>query len=76
MGQTGNIISGFGEFIMANVLLKDGGEGHLGTVRNFESPEEVVVVWDNGTAANYRCMTFLWLDFRMMIGLCSIQTDD
>jgi len=24
-------------------------------VRNFESPEEVVVVWDNGTAANYRC---------------------
>lgn len=35
---------------------QDGGEGHLGTVRNFESPEEVVVVWDNGTAANYRCM--------------------
>lgn len=28
----------------------------MGTVRNFESPEEVVVVWDNGTAANYRCM--------------------
>jgi E3 ubiquitin-protein ligase mind-bomb len=27
----------------------------VGTVRNFESPEEVVVVWDNGTAANYRC---------------------
>ena len=24
-------------------------------MRNFESPEEVVVVWDNGTAANYRC---------------------
>lgn len=35
--------------------LKDGGEGHVGTVRNFESSEEVVVVWDNGTAANYRC---------------------
>lgn len=34
---------------------QDGGEGHVGTVRNFESPEEVVVVWDNGTAANYRC---------------------
>ena len=34
---------------------QDGGEGHLGTVRNFESSEEVVVVWDNGTAANYRC---------------------
>ena len=36
-------------------MFQDGGEGHLGTVRNFESPEEVVVVWDNGTAANYRC---------------------
>ncbi|XP_068679361.1 E3 ubiquitin-protein ligase MIB1-like [Montipora capricornis] len=34
---------------------QDGGEGHVGTVRNFESNEEVVVVWDNGTAANYRC---------------------
>nr|CAG4647724.1 EOG090X02DA [Moina brachiata] len=34
---------------------QDGGEGHVGTVRNFESLEEVVVVWDNGTAANYRC---------------------
>ena len=34
---------------------QDGGEGHVGIVRNFESPEEVVVVWDNGTAANYRC---------------------
>nr|CAG4644619.1 EOG090X02DA [Leptodora kindtii] len=34
---------------------QDGGEGHVGTVRNFESTEEVVVVWDNGTAANYRC---------------------
>lgn len=27
----------------------------MGTVRNFESSEEVVVMWDNGTAANYRC---------------------
>ena len=34
---------------------QDGGEGHIGTVRNFESSEEVVIVWDNGTAANYRC---------------------
>ena len=34
---------------------QDGGDGHLGTIRNFESHEEVVVVWDNGTAANYRC---------------------
>lgn len=36
-------------------LPQDGGEGHVGTIRNFESFEEVVVVWDNGTAANYRC---------------------
>ncbi|KAI1284962.1 E3 ubiquitin-protein ligase MIB1 [Halotydeus destructor] len=34
---------------------QDGGEGHAGTVRNFESAEEVVIVWDNGVAANYRC---------------------
>ena len=34
---------------------QDGGEGHMGTVRLFESPEEVVIIWDNGTAANYRC---------------------
>ena len=34
---------------------QDGGEGHVGTVRKFESLEEVVVVWDNGIAANYRC---------------------
>ena len=27
----------------------------MGTVRNFESEDEVVVVWDTGTAANYRC---------------------
>lgn len=41
--------------IVTVLCLQDGGEGHVGTVRNFESPEEVVVVWDNGTAANYRC---------------------
>ena len=40
---------------ITNFPFQDGGEGHVGTVRNFESPEEVVVVWDNGTAANYRC---------------------
>lgn len=34
---------------------QDGGEGHVGTVRRFESYEEVVVVWDNGIGANYRC---------------------
>ena len=33
---------------------QDGGEGHVGTVRSFENPEEVLVLWDNGTAANYR----------------------
>lgn len=40
---------------MMRFVSQDGGEGHVGTVRNFESNEEVVVVWDNGTAANYRC---------------------
>ena len=34
---------------------QDGGEGHVGTVRSFERPGEVLVIWDNGTAANYRC---------------------
>ena len=42
--------------ILANLFcIKDGGEGHVGTVRSFESSDEVVIVWDNGTAANYRC---------------------
>lgn len=27
----------------------------MGTIRNFESHDEVVVIWDNGIAANYRC---------------------
>lgn len=40
--------------IVFGVCFQDGGEGHVGTVRNFESAEEVVVVWDGGTAANYR----------------------
>ncbi|CAF0959555.1 unnamed protein product, partial [Brachionus calyciflorus] len=34
---------------------QDGGEGHVGTIKDFKSVEEVVVVWDNGTLANYRC---------------------
>ena len=34
---------------------QDGGDGHVGVVRSFERPGEVLVVWDNGTAANYRC---------------------
>jgi hypothetical protein len=46
----------FHQLIVYLSYFKDGGEGHLGTVRNFESVEEVVVVWDNGTAANYRCL--------------------
>ncbi len=27
----------------------------MGTIRSFESYDEVVIVWDKGTAANYRC---------------------
>ncbi|UYV76922.1 MIB1 [Cordylochernes scorpioides] len=54
-----NIMEGVGTRVMRGIDWKwgkqDGGEGHVGTVRNFESPEEVVVVWDNGIAANYRC---------------------
>ena len=38
-------------------FLSLGGEGHVGTIRTFESNEEVVVVWDNGIGANYRCST-------------------
>lgn len=34
---------------------QDGGEGYCGVIRNFESSEECVIVWDNGTGANYRC---------------------
>lgn len=34
---------------------QDGGDGHVGTVRNFENEGEVLVLWDNGIAANYRC---------------------
>lgn len=54
-----NVMEGVGARVVRGPDWKwgkqDGGEGHIGTVRNFESPEEVVVVWDNGTAANYRC---------------------
>ncbi|WAR24400.1 MIB1-like protein [Mya arenaria] len=54
-----NMMEGVGARVIRGTDWKwgkqDGGEGHIGTVRNFESPEEVVVVWDNGTAANYRC---------------------
>ncbi|XP_071952953.1 E3 ubiquitin-protein ligase MIB1-like isoform X2 [Antedon mediterranea] len=54
-----NMVEGVGSRVVRGPDWKwgkqDGGEGHIGTVRSFESPEEVVVVWDNGTAANYRC---------------------
>uniref|UniRef100_A0A131YG45 RING-type E3 ubiquitin transferase n=1 Tax=Rhipicephalus appendiculatus TaxID=34631 RepID=A0A131YG45_RHIAP len=57
-GRT-NVMEGVGSRVIRGPDWKwgkqDGGDGHLGTVRNFESSEEVVVVWDNGTAANYRC---------------------
>ncbi len=43
---------------------QDGGDGHVGTLRSFESPEEVLVVWDNGTAANYRCGSYF--DLRIL----------
>lgn len=38
--------------------MQDGGEGHVGTVRNFESQEEVVVVWDNGYENHFLFLTF------------------
>ena len=34
---------------------QDGGEGHLGTVRKVKDFEEIMVVWDKGIIANYRC---------------------
>ena len=33
---------------------QDGGEGHLGTVVEVVSKNEVVVQWDHGTRTNYR----------------------
>lgn len=42
-------------YLLLYYFYQDGGEGQVGTVRSFESHEEVVVVWDNGIAANYRC---------------------
>jgi len=34
---------------------QDGGDGHMGTVRKYKNSEEVIIVWDKGTVANYRC---------------------
>ena len=44
------ILQGFGSAFFCG-----SGSETLQYCRNFESVEEVVVVWDNGTAANYRC---------------------
>jgi hypothetical protein len=53
---------------------QDGGEGHVGTVRSFESFDEVVIVWDKGTAANYRCSGEF--DIRILeISSCGIYHD-
>jgi len=54
---------------------QDGGEGHVGTVRSFESYEEVVVVWDNGVGANYRCSGSF--DLRILeTSCCSIKHEN
>lgn len=38
---------------------QDGGEGHVGTVKAFETAEQasVIVVWDHGEIGHYRCQT-------------------
>ena len=45
---------------------QDGGDGHLGTVRqlNQYTSEQVTVVvaWDNGTVANYRTKDIILVD--------------
>ena len=33
---------------------QDGGDGHVGTLRKFQSSEEAAVVWDYGVVALYR----------------------
>ncbi|THD21277.1 E3 ubiquitin-protein ligase MIB2 [Fasciola hepatica] len=44
---------------------QDGGEGHLGSVRRFDTVGEAIVVWDSGIVANYRCGT-LGFDLRVL----------
>ena len=49
-----------------------GGEGGVGTIRTFKSLDEVVVVWDNGIVANYRCRSAF--DLRVMDnGVCGVR---
>ncbi|KAF6770656.1 hypothetical protein AHF37_10794, partial [Paragonimus kellicotti] len=43
----------------------DGGEGHVGSLRRFDTPGEAIVVWDSGIVANYRCGT-LGFDLRVL----------
>ena len=55
-------IQAFQPFVGARVIRgpnwkwdsQDGGEGHVGTLQKYKNSEEVVVVWDHGTVANYR----------------------
>ncbi|CAH8460893.1 unnamed protein product [Dicrocoelium dendriticum] len=44
---------------------QDGGEGHVGTVRRFDTTGEAIVVWDSGIVANYRC-GILGFDLRVL----------
>ena len=43
---------------------QDGGEGRVGTLRCYENHDEVMVIWDVGTAANYRCASYF--DLRVL----------
>ncbi|KAF8568544.1 hypothetical protein P879_04661 [Paragonimus westermani] len=44
---------------------QDGGEGHAGSLRRFDTPGEAIVVWDSGIVANYRCGA-LGFDLRVL----------
>ncbi|CAH8681183.1 unnamed protein product [Schistosoma rodhaini] len=44
---------------------QDGGEGHVGSVRRFDTSGEAIVVWDSGIVANYRCGV-LGFDLRVL----------
>lgn len=45
--------------------MKDGGNGHVGSLRRFEARGEAVVLWDSGIVANYRCGA-LGFDLRVL----------
>ncbi|CAH8870153.1 unnamed protein product [Trichobilharzia szidati] len=44
---------------------QDGGEGHVGSVKRFDTSGEAIVVWDSGIVANYRCGV-LGFDLRVL----------